>query len=673
MSDDDMTDIEHKWVNNTLINETDRLIYQRDQCLEKARNELDRVRRERNSCRADLQNATSQLTLSQTDRDFCANTLIVVTQNLNKCTEEMKQSTLNSDREEEFKSLTEELENTKNHVFRCTDELRKCKLKSDRDAQKQIDLIKNKLSTCSTRLESTVEKINKCTEELNLGKANTAQISDRLENVTNQLSLTKRNLDQCNVQLTSNGDMKVEVEGLRNQNTISNENLKTISRITAMSDIYILPYSQKFSVRESMIDSVTLKLDRFKFNVNHIIAEGSFGKIYGGKSIIPSSDPLNVDGNTPNYVVKIINVDTEDGQMEFDDMLRESSVELNIQNIIYNIGIRNIKIPYIYRKIFYDKLTNSIGFISELVKSENVSTMISGYNIAENNNTVRATRLNDGASYTAFKRCVLLPLNTLYNDMNNGNTQIKFKHNDSHAGNILLRIIDNSTIEPVFIDYGLSTIKSIYDMNIDNDIVNYIHRSKIDTYLRAYHGVPPRKTRTVNVVFEVEIYLRRHSIHTSRNDIISECSRYLTRGRMSDYHLYVLSVCGICIYTNTIIHQITDERLKNSIKESIMSNGWDQFVKDVLLKYKFLEDLSVSGNTIRYKNSIIPRKSDFNILYGMMIPLIRNDFFKIPYGNSIPPMIADWNITEWRTTTLFIEFYMKDADPTVYNMCTTPF
>ena len=542
----------------------------------KARSEITRLRNERNECRDKLQQTVDSRVVDELKSQVASLTteLSTVKSNFDKCSSELQNA----------KSKMIEASSLKSHINSLSSELKTAKSNIEKCAQKILDTKKN---------------LNKCNDELKATKSTHA-----LENISEELVKTKTKLEKCLINVSS--DCK-------------DDQSKKISKINVKSNAYILPYIEK----KSLISFELLDVDRFRFNTSNKIAEGSFGSIYSGVVKDVNSDPLK----SGKYVIKILNQETNDRN------IRDASIEINIQNLIYDMMMDELKTPYIYKKLFVDSHSKKMGFVSEFIKSTNIHELICGYD--------KGVKINNGATYSAFKKNILNPLNRLYTEMDNNRLPIMFKHNDMHFGNIMIKLINNNNLELVVIDYGLTTIQRVYSMYIDNTIVDYFNQNKLDTYINVYGKKYPQP------------------------DMRNEFTRYMTKNPMSDYHLYVFSACCQVLLNVQQLSAVGNIDINNNIN----NNGWGSLLSDYINKYGFLSNLSVDRRDIKYRNNIISTNHDYRYLYYYMIDNVLSKNLTSPITN----LILNWNIIEWRIVAMFIEIYIKPISPSSYANCISPF
>lgn len=437
-------------------------------------------------------------------------------------------------------------------------------------------------------------------------------------------------------------DCSLELDECKKNLNIYIDKWYSRSKMNTLSLIYTLPYISYTKLKVNDIKGI----DRFKFDLSKKISRGSFGNVYAGEVEDKNKDPLNEmykDGK-PSYVIKISSPDQEDKRIDVEDTL----IEMNIQSILYNMMNVNLKLPYIYPKLFVDRENGIVGFISEKVPNTDLYRVLSGIHSS-------GLFINDGVKYSIFKVNVLNKLNDMYNDMSKNEGDFVFKHNDLHIGNVTLEVLNNGSVGYKIIDYGLATISRVYSMDIDSDTIDYLNLRKIDTFLEVCRVLPTEKNRI-------------------------EFSTYMKFKPMSDYHFFIFSLCSkvytSAIYLSTLDDPITAKRSETNIQK----NEWLTFINDVKTKYLFLSNLSTKGYDILYDGVVIEMNKEYQILYEHMNRVIK-DISSMKFGKKVPMdisrrafivrLITKWNISHWRIVSLFIEFYMSKFEE--YTQSTSKF
>ena len=573
-------------------------------------------------------------------------------------------SAISSLRKECRQKISDVLKSREKHMLKektCDREKKKISLekeKCDKEREK-LSLEKEQYNKEKEQYEKTLGETRKENSnyktEIDTLKDNYKTIVDKYRNIDQQNKQRFEEINNQNIKFKEKiSKYKKEIDKLKNEKDSCKKHLDRcttdsskysskltdVSRINSLSNIYILPYKEEQRLVSG--NSSILSVDRFTFNMGTIVAEGSFGKIYIGEVPNVNNNPLKTINRAPKYVIKIIDVDHID-PLE----VKKASIELNIQSVIFDVNVKGLKTPYIYKKMFTDPINSKIGFISEFVPNTKKVDMIIS------------------ATYSAFKRDVINHLNSIYKYMDDERLDISFKHNDTHAGNILLTVVDSGNINFTLIDYGLSYIKKLYDMDVDNNVIDYISRDKIDDYIKCFID-KPKKEKYIGrnePLYHQHLFAYNQELHTITTQFIPEFRRYMTEGVMSDYHLYVISMC------HTIMVDAQNQSVSNiHIANRINNNGWPSFFNDVRYRYEFLTNLSVSGGRILYNGNYILRNPDYHYLYEKMVGIIGNRLL-----SPISRMFELWYIDSWRYISMFIEFYMKSVDKKAYDRCISPF
>lgn len=490
----------------------------------------------------------------------------------------------------------------------------------DDGLERENKLYKDRLNKCLLKVKTITDSLSDCKK---LGQREISSINNRLISVSRELESTKNSLESCKRSESSLGT-----------------SLKEISKTNVMSYVYILPHVAERSLK---MNQSILNIDRFTFDTSNQIAEGSFGAIYSGRVLDPKNNPLS---SSSNYVIKIIK------ETLSQKLISDTSIEMNIQHLIYNLTSKELKTPYIYPKLFVDNLSGRLGFVSQFVKSVDMMSLVSGF-------TQQGYRLNDGASYNEFKKSVLNPLHTLYTRMKNGDTDISFKHNDLHYGNLMIEMKSDGRLDYKIIDYGLTTLGRVYDMTINETLTTYFPVSKLYIYMMTFYVKPE---------------------DMKGEYLVDEFMDYMTLHPLSDYHLYLISTCCYVLETCNIISssQSIDPSIKSMALHNINNNEWSSYIKDYIRQYSFMAKFTIDTHYIYYNNVRIKIIKGYMNLYRYMRENIRAinsrvlNFQHTLDSEFLLKVISFWDVTTWKILSLFIEVYMPIVDINAYQRCIQP-
>jgi hypothetical protein len=436
-----------------------------------------------------------------------------------------------------------------------------------------------------------------------------------------------------------------------------------MNRQHSISNSYILPTIEYIDFEDGVFQ---YDVERFVFDTDIKISSGYFGSIYRGLIRSNSQNPLiSQNGKGATYVMKIIK--SKRDNLDFD--INNALIEANIQSIIFDSNLDGLITPFMYRKIFVDKNKKCIGLVSEYVAEKSLTDLFL-------NNKIY--------TYRDMYADIIKPLNITLKKINNGEINIKLKHNDLHCGNYIIAKPKDGGLgyRSVMIDYGLTVISNVLGMEIDTNILNYNNETKIKDFMSMMKldENDEKSMKLANLIMENFILTDWHLYFISLSHKVKEHAlslEYIKKQQESIIETKNVKMMNRIDeeFDNEddysyYYDQEDDKNLIKKLKSKIHAFDmmWGMILTQYELKYDFINNFKVDDNELIYNGIIVDVNMDLDehsIIYNVMVSSVNENKRKKSMSDSI---IIGWNIRLWRYLSIFIEMYLPTIDRIAYDI-----